>query len=157
MHANGIVNAHKRSLDNLIHGSELSLTVRLMPPRDTTGVNLLYGNPSRETSKLGETKGPFKCLWYDALTIALSVRGMEATVSQIAGQYREADAYAELWLNDVLIDQSNIFGLTWFEKAQAVICNGQRFDYLGGAKLGLATTAPYIIMVALKGSAGHVD
>lgn len=154
---NGAINAHKRSLEKLIHGSELSLTIRLMPPRTTVGVNLLYGDPNRETSKLGEVKGPYKCLWYDALSISTSDRGIETTVDKLAGQYKEADSFAELWLSDVLVSPNEPFGLTWFEKAQAVIFNGHRFDYLGAAKLGLSTTAPYVIMIALKGAASHVD
>lgn len=154
---NGVVQAHKQNLNSLIHGSELFLTVRLMPPRTSAGVNILYGDPTRETSKAGETKGPFKCLWYDALAIISGPRGVEPIVQQLAGQFKEADSFAELWLGDVLVDTSDPFGNTWFDKAQAVVFNGKRFDYLGSAKLGLSTTAPYIIMVALKGAAGHVD
>lgn len=154
---NGAIQAHKRSLDSLIHGSELFLTIRLMPPRVTSGVNILYGDATRETSKAGEIKGPFKCLWYDALSVAIGGRGIETTVDKLAGQYKEADSFAELWLSDVLTDQADPFGVTWFDKAQAVVFNGKRFDYLGNAKLGLSTTAPYVIMIALKGAAGHVD
>lgn len=154
---NGIVNAHKRSLEKLIHGSELSLTIRLMPPRITSGVNLLYGDPTRESSKLGQVKGPYKCLWYDAINVGSSDRGIESTVERLAGQYREADSFAELWLADVLVSVTDVFGLTWLEKSQAIIFNGKRFEYLGSAKLGLATVAPYIIIVALKGAAGNVD
>ena len=157
MHLNGIINAHKRSLKQLIHESELELSIRLMVPRVTTGVNILYGDPSRETSKAGPIKGPYKCLWYDALSIGLSSRGMEPAVAQLVGHYREADSFAELWLDDVLVNKNDIFGLTWFDKAQVVLFNGKVFDFLGAASLGLATTAPYIIMVALKGAVGDVN
>jgi hypothetical protein len=155
---NGIVNVHKRSLESLIHGSELFLTIRLMPPRVTAGVNLLYGDSSRESSKLGETKGPYKCLWYDALSArSFSDSGIETTIEKLAGQYKEADSFAELWLQDILVTPDDYFGETWFDKAQIVVFNNKRFKYLGAAKLGLAITAPYIVMVALKGSVGYVD
>lgn len=155
---NGAVIVHKRSLENLIHGSELFLTIRLMPPRVTTGVNLLYGDSTRESSKSGETKGPYKCLWYDSLSArSFSDSGIETTIDQLAGQYKEADSFAELWLQDILITPNDYFGETWFDKAQIVVFNGRRFEYLGAAKLGLAITAPYVLMVALKGAAGYVD
>lgn len=152
------VKQHKRLTEQLIKQSSLSLTIKLPAPKVTGTVNPLYGDMTRERSKAGETKGPYKCLWYDALTAtSTSSSGVETTIETLAGQFVEATAFAEVWLNDVLVDPSNTSGKTWFEEGMYVIFNGQRYKYLGCAKLGLATSAPYFLMIALKGGAAYDD
>lgn len=155
---NSLVQLHKQSVKGLIYNSDISLLIRLPAPIVSTGVNVLYGQPQRETLSTGDTKGPFKCLWYDALTAKTKGdNGVETTISQLAGQYREADTFAEVWLQDVLVDTTDPYGLTWFDKARWVIIGNKRYKFLGSAKLGLATSAPYFLMIALQGAVGYAD
>jgi len=160
----GIVKVHKKALATLIENSGVQVTLRLAAPVVQTGVNPLFGDFTRETAKTGETKGPYSCLWYDALTLnrrsqmaMFRGKGMESTIEQLAGQYREADFFAELVLQDVLIDQNNPNGLTWFDRAQWVINQGNRYKFLGAVKFSLATAQPYAIVCALKGAANYTD
>ena len=158
MNYNKIVDVHKRQSKNLIRSSNLSAVVRL-PVTQTSSGNPLFGDFSRETSTAGVEKGPFQCLWYDALT-AKSMgkqdsKGVEKIVENSPGQFREATAFAEFWLEDVLIDPSDAGGQTWFDKSQNVVVGQQRFKFLGYAKLGLSVEAPYLLMVGLKGSLGY--
>lgn len=160
----GIVHLHKRALETVIANSEVQVTLRLAAPI-TQGVgNPLFGEFGRENAKTGETKGPYNCLWYDALTLnrrsqigMFRGKGMESTIEQLAGQYREADFFAELILREVLIDQNNPNGLTWFDKAQWVINDGNRYKFLGAVKFSLATSQPYAIVCALKGAVNYTD
>ena len=160
----GIVKIHKKALSQLIENSGVQITLRLAAPVAQTGVNPLYGDFKRETAKTGNTLGPYNCLWYDALTLnrrsqmaMFRGKGMESTIDQLAGQYREADFFAELVLQDVLIDQNDVHGLTWFDRAQWVVNSGKRYKFLGGVKFSLANAAPYAIVVALKGATDYVD
>jgi len=160
----GIVKIHKRALATLIENSGVQVTLRLAAPVVHTGVNPLFGDFNRETAKTGETKGPYNCLWYDALTLnrrsqtgMFRGKGMESTIDQLAGQYREADFFAELVLQDVLVDQNNPNGLTWFDKAQWVINEGNRYKFLGAVKFSLSTAQPYAIVCALKGAVNYTD
>ena len=153
------VEVHKRQIKRLIYSSDISLIVRLPVPPVSTGVNPLYGDFSRETQDTGIEKGPYPCLWYDAFAAkALSEsdsRGMEQMVMQSVGQFKEATSFAELWLEDVLIDKFDPSGQTWVDKAKYVGSQGQKYQVLGYAKLGLSTTSPYILIVALKGAVGY--
>lgn len=160
----GIVNVHKRALSTLIKNSNVQITLRLAAPVTSVGVNPLFGDFNRELAKTGETKGPYNCLWYDALTLSrrsqlgmFRGKSMESTVEQLAGQYREADFFAELVLQDVLINQNDPHGLTWFDRAQWVINSGKRYKFLGAVKFSLSNSAPYAIVCALKGSVDYVD
>jgi hypothetical protein len=160
----GVVRLHKRALSQLIENSAVQITLRFAAPIAQTGVNPYFGDFSRETAKTGETIGPFKCLWYDALTLSrrsqMSMfrgKGMETTIEQLAGQYREADFFAELFLTDILVNQNDPFGLTYFDQCQWVINSGKRFKYLGSVKFGLANAVPYAIVCALKGATDYVD
>jgi len=160
----GIVKLHKRALAMVIENSNVEITLRLAAPVVTTGVNPLYGDFGRELAKTGTTLGPYKCLWYDALTLnrrsqmaMFRGKGMESTIEQLAGQYREADFFAELVLGEVLVDQNDTNGLTWFDKCQWVINRGNRYKFLGAVRFSLATADPYAIVVALKGAANYID
>jgi len=160
----GIVKLHKKALATLIENSGVQITLRLAAPVVQAGVNPLYGDFGRETAKTGQTLGPYNCLWYDALTLnrrsqmaMFRGKGMESTIEQLAGQYREADFFAELVLQDVLIDQNDPNGLIWFDKAQWVINHGNRYKFLGAVRFSLATADPYAIVVALKGATNYVD
>lgn len=157
MRYNKIVDVHKRQAKLLIRASDLTAVVRL-PVAKTTSGNPLFGDFSRETSTAGVEKGPFQCLWYDALT-AKSMgkqdsKGVERIVENSPGQFREATAFAEFWLEDVLVDPSNPGGQTWFDQSQHVVVGGQRYKFLGYAKLGLSVSEPYLLMVGLKGGVG---
>ena len=160
----GIVKLHKRALAMVIENSNVEITLRLAAPVVTTGVNPLYGDFGRELAKTGTTLGPYKCLWYDALTLnrrsqmaMFRGKGMESTIEQLEGQYREADFFAELVLGEVLVDQNDTNGLTWFDKCQWVINRGNRYKFLGAVRFSLATADPYAIVVALKGAANYID
>jgi hypothetical protein len=160
----GIVKLHKRALSMVIENSNVEITLRLAAPVTSVGVNPVFGDFNRELAKTGTTLGPYKCLWYDALTLnrrsqmaMFRGKGMESTIEQLAGQYREADFFAELVLQDVLVDENNVNGLTWFDKCQWVINRGNRYKFLGAVKFSLATAEPYAIVVALKGATDYVD
>lgn len=160
----GIVKLHKKALATIIENSDVQITLRLAAPIVQTGVNPLYGDFGRETAKTGDTKGPYNCLWYDALTLnrrsqmaMFRGKGMESTIEQLAGQYREADFFAELLLQDVLVDQNDPNGLTWFDKTQWVINHGNRYKFLGAVRFSLATSQPYAIVCALKGATNYTD
>ena len=83
--------------------------------------------------------------------------GFEQTVDRLAGQYRDATAFAELWLEDVLVDPKDISGDTWLDRAKELINDDKRFQLLGNVRLGIATTNPYILMVVLKGGVGYAE
>lgn len=154
------VNIHKQQIKRLIYSSDVSLIVKLPVPTSSTG-NPLFGDMTREGNEAGVEKGPFYCLWYDALsakTLAESdSRGMEQIVLQSTGQFKEATSFAELWLDDLLINKADPAGQTWIDKAQYVASQGQKYSVLGYAKLGLSTSSPYILIVALKGGLGYVE
>lgn len=161
---NGAAKLHKAALDTLIQNSNVELTLRDAAPVVSTGVNPYYGSLSRETSKLGAEHGPFRCLWYDALTLTRGSQtgmfrgnGLGSTIEQLAGQYREADSFAELSLAELLIDENDPYGLTMFDRCQWVINETKRYKYLGSVRFGLAVVAPYAIVVALKGSVGLTE
>ena len=153
----GIVNLHKRSLERLVSNSSVEITLRDAAPVVSVGVNPYYGSFNRETSKAGATHGPFRCLWYDALALGRRSKNLENTVEQLAGQFREADCFAELILNDVLVDQNDSYGLTLFDRCQWVINDKKRYKFLGSTKFSLANSAPYAIIVALKGAVNYID
>lgn len=153
----GAVAAHKKFSKELIRGSDQELLIRLPEPRITSGVNPLFGSSDREVGKTGDTKGPFKCIWFDALSArGTSSTGHEFGVERLMGQFREATAFAEVWLEDVLEDLADNAGATWFDKSQDVIYQGKSYEHIGEVRTGLATSAPYILMVVLKGGLGNV-
>lgn len=139
--------------------SEVSLIVQLPVPPQTSNVNPLFGDMNREVSQAGETKGPYSCLWYDAYSARSMSRGetggIERIVESSAGQFRDATAFAEVWLQDILLDQNNPAGQTWFDKALFVICQGKKYKVLGYVKLGLSVSTPYSAVVGLKGGLGY--
>src|SRR5258706_10219356 len=96
------VDMHKKSLRKLISMSEVELTIQLPVPPDSSNVNPLFGNMSRETSQAGESKGPYSCLWYDAYSARTMGRGetsgIERVIESTPGQFRDATAFAEVWL-----------------------------------------------------------
>lgn len=153
------VDMHKRSLKKLINMSEVDLTVQLPAPVQVNNVNPLFGDFNREISQAGETRGPYSCLWYDALSARSISRaetgGIERVVESSAGQFRDATAFAEVWLQDILLDQNNPAGQTWFDKALFVICQGKKYKVLGYVKLGLSISTPYSAVVGLKGGLGY--
>jgi hypothetical protein len=81
--------------------------------------------------------------------------GFERTVEALAGQYRNATTFAEVWLEDVLQDTEDPAGRTWFDEAKHIVYLGKKYDFLGEVRLGLATAAPYILMIVMKGGAGY--
>ncbi len=153
------VDMHKRSLHKLISMSEVELIVELPVPRITTGVNPFFGDTTRESNETGERIGPFNCLWYDAYTAKSMGKsestGIETIVESAAGQFRDATAFAEVWLQDVLLDQNNPAGQTWFDKALLVLSQGKKYNLLGYVKLGLSVSTPYSAVVGLKGMLGY--
>jgi hypothetical protein len=153
----GAVNVHKKHVKDLIKGSAQEVTIRLPVDRVSSGVNPYFGDSSRETDDTGDTKGPYKCLWHHALSARSvgSPTGFETTVEVLAGQYRDATAFAEIWLEDVLTDEDDVMSPTWLDKAKDILYLDQKYDLLGESRLGLATAPPYILLVALKGSAGY--
>jgi hypothetical protein len=156
----GAVTAHKKHVKGLIRGSTQEILVRLPAPVVSSGVNPLFGDFTREDADTGTERGPYKCLWYDALSarsMSSTGAGFETTVDRLAGQYREATAFAEMWLEDVLVDPLDISGHTWFDRAQTIVFDNMKYDYLGNVKIGLSTSAPYILLVVLKGGLGYAD
>lgn len=153
------VNLHKQSLRKLINMSEVQLIIQLPVPPETSAVNPLFGNMTAENSQVGETRGPYRCLWYDAYSARTMGRGetsgIERIVESTPGQFREATAFAEVWLQDILLDQSNPAGQTWFDKALFVVCQGKKYKVLGYVKLGLSVSTPYSAVVGLKGGLGY--
>ena len=154
----GAVNAHKRHVKSLIYSSTEEVIVRLPVDLVDSGVNPLYGDFNRETDATGTERGPFKCLWYDALSaksMSSTGSGFETVIQGMAGQYESATAFIEIWLDDVLVDISERSGATWLSRAAHIIYDKHRFEYLGDVRIGLSTTSPYILMAALKGGVGY--
>lgn len=153
----GAVALHKRHCKDLIRNSEQEAYVRLPVDRVSSAVNPLFGDLTRENDVSGETVGPFKCIWYDAFSAKSlnQTTGLEAERNLLMGQYKTATAFAEFWLDDVLIDQGEPLGKTWFSKAKHIVFLNQLYEPLGEARLGLATVAPYILMIVLKGGTGY--
>jgi len=154
----GAILVHKRHVRDLIRSSDQELTIRLPVARTSSEVNPLFGDMTREANDTGSTIGPFACVWYDALSarsMGASGTGFERTVETLAGQYRNATAFAEIWLDDVLQDTEEPAGRTWFDEAKHIVHLNNKYDFLGEVRLGLATAAPYIMMVVLKGGAGY--
>lgn len=153
------VDMHKRSLRKLISMSEVELIVQLPVPPTSSGVNPLFGNMNSENNETGETKGPYSCLWYDAYSARTMGRGetsgIERVIESTPGQFRDATAFAEVWLQDVLLDQNNPAGQTWFDKALFVVCQGKKYKVLGYVKLGLSVSTPYSAVIGLKGGLGY--
>lgn len=158
-HISRTVDMHKRSLKKLIDMSEMSLTIKMPVPVQVGSVNPLFGNMNRETDTSGEEKGPYNCLWYDAYSAKTMGRadsgGIERIIESSPGQFRDATAFAEVWLQDVLLDSNNPAGQTWFDKALHVVCQGKKYKVLGYVKLGLAVSPPYSAVVGLKGGLGY--
>lgn len=154
----GLRKAYDTQVKQLIQGSDQTLTIRLPVLRVSSGQNVLFGNLDRETDDTGTIKGPFSCLWYDALTARGTSRsGPEEVMQRLAGQYQSATAFAELRLKDVLVDLTAPVGDTWFDRAKEIIYEGQKFKYLASARLGLSVGAPVILMVVLEGGRGYAD
>lgn len=152
---------HKKSVINLINGSNNSIVLRYAATRVSAGVNPVFGDMTRETSMSGITQGPFPCLWYDALAAkSFSSTSNESIIQKLAGQYEEATVFVEVVLDSILEDPTNPFGFTFFDRCQYVILQtnvpsqNNKFKFLGGMKLGLGTAQPYIFMAALKGAVG---
>lgn len=156
----GVVKLHQRSIQNLINASDITLTIRLPLPVNPSNVNPLYGDLSRERNKTGQQMGPYNCLWYDAFSVrSTSPAGsnIEAMLEKAPGQFRDATAFAQLWLADILIDPTDVMGQTWLDRAQEVISQGRLYRVMGYTKTGLSTAVPYIATVALKGGLGYDD
>ncbi len=154
----GLKRAYDVQTKRLINGSDQTLTIRLPVARVSAGENVLFGNLGRETDDTGIIKGPFKCLWYDALTARGTSRsGPEEITQRLAGQYQSATAFAELRLEDVLVDVDSPTEDTWFDRAKVVIYKGQKFKYLASVRLGLSVGSPVLIMVVLEGGRGYAD
>jgi len=154
----GLTSAYDKQTAQLIKGSSRELTLRLPVVRTSAGVNVLFGDLNRETDDTGTVKGPFKCLWYDALSArSRSGIGHESVVQRLAGQYQNATAFAELVLKDVLVTTTDIEGDTWFDRAKDVLSSGQKYKYVASVRLGLSVGSPVIIMVILEGGRGYAD
>ena len=154
----GLRQAYDTQTKRLINGSNQTLIIRLPVARVSAGQNVLFGNLDRETDETGATKGPYNCLWYDALTARGTSRsGPEEVVHRLAGQYQSATAFAELRLEDVLVDTTALSGDTWFDRAQDVLYDGQKFKYLASVRLGLSVGSPVLIMIVLEGGKGYAD
>ncbi len=154
----GLKRAYDVQTKRLINGSDQTLTIRLPVTRVSAGENVLFGDLDRETDATGTIKGPFKCLWYDALTArGTSSSGPEQITHRLAGQYQSATAFAELRLEDVLVDLASPIKDTWFDRAKDVIYKGQKFKYLASVRLGLSVGSPVLIMVVLEGGRGYAD
>jgi hypothetical protein len=156
MNLAGAVASHKKLIYNLMNQSEQELTIRLPVARVSSGVNPLFGDSTRETDKTGTELGPIKCIWYDALSArSTGITGYSMLNELVTGQYKSATAFAEVWLDDVLIDPANPKGKTWIDKAKHIIYLDNIYEPIGEIRLGLATAAPYILMIVLKGAAGY--
>ena len=154
----GLRNAYDVQTKQLINGSNQTLTIRLPVVRISAGQNVLYGDLDRETDETGTVKGPYKCLWYDALTARGTSRsGPESIIHRLAGQYQSATAFAELRLEDVLIDSGVPAGDTWFDRGRDILHDSQKFKYLASVRLGLSVGSPVLIMVVLEGGRGYAD
>ena len=154
----GLTLAYDQQTSQLIKGSSRELTLRLPVSRIASGVNFLFGDTTRETDDTGTVKGPFKCLWYDALSArSRSPSGHETVVQRLAGQYQNATAFAELVLKDVLVKTTDIEGDTWFDRSKDILSNGQKYKYVASVRLGLSVGSPVIIMVILEGGRGYAD
>lgn len=160
MKLTGAVQQHKNQTHNLFKASEQELLIRLPVPRVSAGVNPLFGDFTRETDTTGEEIGPIKCIWYDALSgrnTGQSGTGFEIAREAMAGRYRHATAFAEVWLDDVLVDLSKPRGETWVDYAKDIVYLDNIYEPIGEVRLGLATATPYILMIVLRGSAGLED
>jgi len=159
MNLSGAVNLHKKQAKALIRSSEQTVSLRLPVDRVSVSVNPLYGEFDRETDATGAEKGPYRCLWHDALSVRAMSQGMSTginlVVTEAAGQYSEATAFAEVWLEDVLIDVTKPNGETWFDRAKEALHDESAYQVLGVLRTGLATVSPYLALVALKGSTGY--
>ena len=156
----GALRLHKKHTKDLIRNSDQEVLIRLPVDRVSASVNPLYGDFDRETDSTGTEYGPFPCLWYDALSarsMSSTGTGFEQTIDRMAGQYRDATAFAELWLEDVLVDPKDVSGDTWLDRAKELVNDNKRFQLLGNVRLGIATTNPYILMVVLKGGVGYAE
>lgn len=152
----GAVASHKKQTYNLISQSEQELIIRLPVTRVSSGVNPLFGDTTRETNSTGTEIGPIKCIWYDALSSrSTGVTGYNFLSELSQGQYKGASAFAEVWLDDVLLDPAFPKGKTWIDKAKNIIYLDNLYEPIGEIRLGLATAAPYILMIVLKGAAGY--
>ncbi len=156
----GLRNIYDAQIKALVAGSSQKITLRLPVARVSSSVNVFLGDTDRETDTSGTVKGPFNCLWYDALSArsrGVSGSGHESVVQELAGQYQSAVAFAELRLADVLVDTSDLVGDTWFDRAQDVLYEGQKFKYAASVRLGLSVGSPVLIMVVLEGGRGYAD
>ena len=155
-----LVEMHKRAIKSVIEQSDVQVTVRLPVAITAGSVNPFFGDPARENNITGKEIGPFNCLWYDAFSVRSSSPSggsIERMVEQSAGQFREADAFIQVWLEDVITDPNDIYSLTYFDQALHVIVLNKRYKILGLAKTGLSTSSPYILTVALRGGLGYED
>lgn len=155
-----LVGMHKQVIKALIDQSDVQVSIRLPIAQLPGATNPFFGNPARENNITGQTLGPFNCLWYDAFSVRSSSPSggsIERMMEQSPGQFREADAFIQVWLEDVLTDPSNVYSLTYFDQALHIIIFKQRYKVLGVAKTSLSTSAPYILTVALRGGLGYED
>jgi len=154
----GLVELHRKKIKNLIHSSDVEALIRLAVPKIAVNTNPLFGDFTRETSIAGETKGPYKCLYHDALSARSISRAATEVIKNVTiGQYQEATSFLEIWLEDVLVDSYDISGLTWFDRADSVIIRNNRYNVLGSGRHGLSVADPYILLVALRGGVGVND
>jgi len=156
----GLRNIYDAQVKALIEGSNQQITLRLPVVRVSSNVNRLFGDTDRETDTTGTVKGPFNCLWYDALSAtsrSATGSGHESIIQELAGQYQSAVAFAELRLADVLVSSSDTTGDTWFDRAKDVLYNGQNFKYVASVRLGLSIGAPVLLMIVLEGGRGYDD
>lgn len=156
----GAVSMHQKAIKRLIDGSSLSLIIRLPMPVTGTSVNPFFGDLTRERNKTGQEMGPYNCLWYDAFSVRSSAPAggsIESVIEKAAGQYREADSFAQLWLPDLLVDANDQAGQLWLDRALDVLFQNRRYKVIGYTRTGLATVTPYIATVALRGGLGYDD
>jgi hypothetical protein len=153
----GAVALHKRQVKSLIDQSEHRMTILLPTERLSSNQNPLFGDLGREAAITSGTEiGPIACLWLDALSVGTGgTFGIETVVTRMAGHYTEATIFAEVWLDDILVDVDVPDGDTWLDQAKMIKKGNYYFQLLGYVRVGLPTVSPYIAVIAMKGGSGY--
>lgn len=144
----GLVGKHKKIAKNLIHGSEVEVTLKVksQTPSVVSGAPMFS---SLQTEQTYDSRGPFKCVWVDAFQVRSQDQSQEI---RVLGKFQKAAVVAKFWLEDILIDVSERYGATYLDQADHLVMGGKRFQVLSYDRYGLGTSEPYMLSVILDGS-----